>query len=97
MDYKSLKTNFERELLYQVIIRIREKRLTLTRAQKIAIAFLPAVKEETPELFLQRVSKVSEGFPELTEAFIASVSKYEQENQTSKLNEVRRKLKGGEK
>ena len=96
MDYKTLKTNFERELLYQVITRMREKKLSSLRAQKIAQAFLPALKEKTPESFIEHISKKAVGYPEITEAFIAAVRKFELENNNLRLEEIRDQLKGGE-
>lgn len=96
MTYKTLQTTFERELLYHIITNVRERRLTGTGAKEIAGSFLPLLNSVTVEEFIEKLSKLSRSHNEIREAFIVTVSKYEKEELTKKLIEVRSELRGGE-
>ena len=77
MNYKTLQTNFQRELLYQIITSLKSGKLTHPRARQMASDFLPTLKLESPEAFIEKVSKLSEEYPEILNAFLASIKQYE--------------------
>lgn len=97
MELKTLQTNFERELLFQIISNLRHDKLTKSRAKNVAKAFLPTLKLNDAEEFILNNAKLSEFYPEILEAFLVSVKKYEEETKLNKLNLVRVKLTGGDK
>ncbi len=79
MTYKKLQNNFERELLFQIITRIRRGQISSLRARRIAQAFLPVLKNEDPENFITTLNKLCYGYPEMLEAYIKAVKEYEDE------------------
>lgn len=101
MTYKTLKTNFEREILFQIIFKMKQKRMSTRRAQQIAKVVLQEIRKEPDEAsFLKNIAKLSENYPEVMEAFIKSASEYEKEFQTERIASVQKSLneimKGGE-
>lgn len=101
MTYKTLKTNFEREILFQIIFNMKQKRMSTKKAKQIARVVLQEVRKEHDEAsFLQNIAKLSESFPEVMEAFIKSASEYEKEFQTERIASVQKSLneimRGGE-
>lgn len=93
MTFKTLKTNFERELLFQIITNLRRKKLSQKGASYIAKDVLLKIKEEsTEESFLQSVSGLGEKYPEVMEAFIKSAYEYEKEFKAEKIEEVKNSL-----
>lgn len=92
MTFKKLKTNFERELLFQIIQNLRKERLTHDSAQSLAKEFLPLLRSETSEDFINKVSKLSEKHPEILEAFLISVKDYEKDHITDSLETARTKI-----
>jgi hypothetical protein len=96
MTYKTLQTNFERELLFHLIFNMKKGRITKARGQKVAKAFLQVLKtEQTIEGFINTLSKEAQFYPEIREAFLISVGVYEKENVQENLAKVRQILKGG--
>lgn len=96
MTYKTLQTNFERELLFQIIYNMRLKKISYRRAKEVSKVFLPVLKSEGIEEFIKELSVLSRNYPEIMEAFIITVRQYENEKVEEDLLKVRSKLKGGE-
>lgn len=96
MTYQTLVTNFERELLFQIIYNMRQKKLSSERARKTAKDFLPVLRSKNAEEFIESLSRLSRTSPEVMEAFIKTVKEYEKEKVIEELIKVRIGLKGGE-
>lgn len=95
MKLQKLKTNFERELLFQIIQNLRKNKLSDVQAQNIAKEFLPLLKAETSEEFIKSLSKLAETHNEILEAFLISVKDYEKDHIIERLDAVRKGLKHG--
>ncbi len=96
MTYKSLQTNFERELLFHLIFNMKQGRTSSVRAQEIAKEFLAVLKnEESAGGFMEALSKKAEFYPEVREAFLTVAREYEKEMVDENLLKVRNLLKGG--
>jgi len=95
MELKTLQTNFERELLFQIIYKMRHNKLTRVRARKVAKAFLPTLKFNSAEEFIAKNATLSEFYPEILEAFLVTVNDYEKETKGKNLIQIRNKLIGG--
>lgn len=93
MTYKKLQNNFERELLFQIITKIRRAQISSIRARKIAQAFLPALKSKDAETFIGILNKLCYGYPEMLEAYIKAVKEYEDEKVTEGLVKARTNIK----
>lgn len=96
MDYLTLQTNFERELLFQIIFKLGQKKLEKARARKVAQAFLPTLKSIDAPEFIKRNAKLSEFYPEILEAFLVTVKEYDRQKTEINLIDVRQEMKGGE-
>lgn len=103
MDYKTLKTDFQRELLFFIILNMKRGKITKSYARKIAKALLPIFKSETVDSFLLGIEKICRYSPEITDAFIRITKEYEMQTRVGKLETVRESLmpqmyamKGGE-
>lgn len=96
MTYQLLQTNFERELLFHLIFNMKRGKISSKRAQEVAQEFLKILKsEESVEGFMKSLSKKSEYYPEIREAFLTVALEYEKENVKERLEQVRMLLKGG--
>jgi len=95
MEYKTLQTNFERELLFQIIQNIKRKKLTKKNAKKVAKAFVPTLTSEDADTFIEKNARLCEFYPEIMEAFLVTIKDYEQYVVTSGLSNVRIEMKGG--
>ncbi len=96
MTYKTLQTNFEKELLFHLIFSLKRKKIAKEQGQKIAKEFLEVLRNaENPESFLQEISKIAPYYIEIRESFLKVVPEYEEENVEEKLTNVRQILKGG--
>lgn len=93
MTYKKLKTNFERELLFQIIQNLRKEKLTHDKAQSLAKEFLPLLKAESSEEFIKSLAKLAETHNEILEAYLIAVKDYEKESVEEGLDTVRKSLK----
>ncbi|MDO8269534.1 MAG: hypothetical protein Q7T54_02585 [Candidatus Levybacteria bacterium] len=89
MTYQKLQTTVQRELLYQIITNLRNKRLSHSRAKRTAQVFLPILKSEDVSIFLNALTKISYSYPEILEASIVAVGAYEKEKVTAGLSSVR--------
>ena len=90
MTYKTLQTNFERELLLHLITNMRKGSITTNKAKAVAKSFLEILKtEETIAGFMDHLSKVSQFYPEIREAFLIFASDYETENVRESLQNTR--------
>lgn len=96
MTYKKLQSTFQKELLYQIITNLRNKKLSHNRAKRTAQVFLPVLKSEDEKIFLDALTKLSYSYPEILEASIVAVGEYEKEKIIEELIRVRHGLKGGE-
>lgn len=92
MTYKTLQTNFERELLLQVITGLRQKKFSNDYAKRIAKAFLPALNSENPDQFMDSLTKMSYRYPEIMNAFIPVAKDYEKEMVSVNLEKVRSEM-----
>lgn len=96
MTYKTLQTNFERELLFHLIFNMKKGRTSQARAQEIANEFLSVIKTEYEVTgFMNRLSKKAEFYPEIREAFLTVAKDYERDMVDKNLEKVRAILKGG--
>ncbi len=96
MTYKTLQTNFEKELLFHLIFSLKRKKITKDQGQKIAKEFLEVLRcADNPEDFLQGISKIAPYYLEIRESFLKVVPEYEKENVEERLINVRQILKGG--
>jgi Asp-tRNA(Asn)/Glu-tRNA(Gln) amidotransferase B subunit len=95
MEYKTLQTNFERELLFQIIQNIKRKKLTKKNAKKVAKAFVPTLTSEDADTFIEKNARLCEFYPEIMEAFLVTIKDYEQYVVRSGLSKVRTEMKGG--
>ncbi len=97
MDYKTLQINFERELLLQIVISMREKKLDKKGAKKVAKAFMPAMTSVDEAAFINKTARLCEFFPEILEAFLKTIKEYDEELKNKNLKLTREELvKGGE-
>ena len=96
MNYKTLQTTFERELIFEIIMGLRKGKLSYEGSKGIAKAFLPSVEKETVDEFVESLVRLCRYFPEVTNAFIRAYSVYEKERREMTLLTVRNELKGGE-
>lgn len=93
MTFKTLKTNFERELLFQIIQNLRKDKLSHVQAQILAQNFLPILRSESSEEFIEKLSKLGQFHPEILEAFVITIKEYEIESQDERLKNAREKIK----
>ncbi len=96
MDYKTLQTNFERELLFQIIYNMRRQKLSKKGARKVAKAFLPTLTSEDANVFIDKNARLCEFYPEIMEAFITTIKEYEKEVTKDGLLKARGEMKGGD-
>lgn len=103
MEYKTLKTNFQRELLFFIILNLKRGKITKAYIKKVSKALLPVFKSETTEDFISGIERMCKYSPEVTDAFIRAVQEYEKETIGGKIENVRKNLmpnyslsKGGE-
>ena len=92
MTFKKLKTNFERELLFQIIQNLRKNKLTHDDAQNLAKEFLTLVNSGTSEEFMVKLSRLSETHAEILEAFIVTVGDYEKDHISECLKTARKNI-----
>ena len=96
MTYKTLQTNFERELLFHLIFNLKKKKITKERGQIIAKEFLRVLHDSDSAVsFIEKISKISPYYMEIRETFLKVASEYEKENVEERLIKVREVLKGG--
>ena len=101
MTYKTLQTNFERELLFEIIFEMKQKSLTNKNAHLIAKAFMGVLKKvETKKEFLDEMSKIARYYPEIQRAFTKVAAEYEMEFRSEQIAKVQKTLQkfiiGGE-
>ncbi len=89
MDYKKLQINFERELLLQIVISMREKKLDKKGAKKVAKAFMPAMASIDEAAFIEKTARLCEFYPEILEAFLKTIKEYDEELKTKNLKLTR--------
>ncbi len=89
MTYKTLQTNFERELLFQIIQNLRHKKLTHEEAKIVAQRFMPVLKSETAQEFIESLAKLAQYHPEILEAFIKTIREYEKDEVANTLSRAR--------
>lgn len=95
MNNATLKQNFERELLFQLISNLRRENMDIKKAQKIAKAFMPILQSDNEnEEFMDKVSNISKFYPEANEAFISTVRDYDSQKIKEELAKVREELGG---
>jgi hypothetical protein len=94
MDYKTLTTNFERELLFQIIYKMRQQKLTKKGARKVAKAFLPTLTSADAQEFIEKNARLCEFYPEILEAFITTIKQYDEEQKFQNLKQVREEMEG---
>jgi len=96
MTYQTLQTNFEKELLFNLIFNMKKKRITKERGQKVAKEFLKILKaEKDAQGFMDSMTKISPYYPEIRETFLKVAYEYENEKISENLTKVREILKGG--
>lgn len=71
------KTNVQRDLLYQVILHMRRHELSDQSAQSLAQEFLPTLKSETIETFLDELAKLARKYKEVEEVFMHYAKEFE--------------------
>ena len=87
MSQKNLKLNFQRELLFQIILNVKQKRLTIKYAQKIAQMIVPLLKQELEDKdFIEKISTLSQRVIEIREATIKTLIEYEKIIKQERLN-----------
>lgn len=89
MDYKTLKTNFQRELLVQIVLKLKRKEISTKYVQRIAQIIVPLKKLPTLEEFLKEVALNSTRSPEIRDAYITTLKGYEDIVKDERLKEVR--------
>jgi hypothetical protein len=95
MTYKTLQTNFERELLFHLIFNMKKGKLTKERAQIVAKDFLEVLKSETSiDGFMGSISRKAQIYPEIRDAFLTIATEYEKENVKERLENVRHSFAG---
>lgn len=94
MEYKTLLTNFQRELLFSIILNMRKGKIDKKQAKKIAKVVLPAFKSESIEAFFKEIERISKYSPEISEAFVKTLEEYEKETLEEKIKIVRQSLGG---
>ncbi len=92
MEYKTLKTNFQRELLFFIILNMRRGKITKKNAKLIAKIVTPFFKNENIDEFLKGIEKACKYSPEITEAFIKTVREYEKATLKGKITMVRNSI-----
>jgi hypothetical protein len=93
MTHKTLKTNFEREILFQIIFKMKQKRMSTKKAKQIARVVLPIVKKSTTnEEFLNDLSKLCSFYPEILDVYLSFYKDYEKEFKNEKLKSVLKSL-----
>ena len=96
MTYKTLQTNFERELLFHLIFNMKQGRTSSARAREVARDFLSVLKNEhNAQGFMNSLAKKAEYYPEMRSAFLTVAAEYEKEMVDENLERVRSILKGG--
>lgn len=96
MTYKTLQTNFERELLFHLIFNLKKKRITKAQGQKIAKEFLTILHEaDSAKDFMDQISKIAPYHLEIRETFLKVAPEYEKEDVEERLSNIRQTLKGG--
>lgn len=96
MTYKTLQTNFERELLFHLIFSLKRKKITKEQGQKIAKEFLSVLRSaNNPENFMEQIAKIAPYYLEIRETFLKVIPEYEEENVKDRLQNIRQTLKGG--
>ncbi len=96
MDYITLQKNFERELLFQIINKMRQKKLGKDQARLVSKAFLPTLKSVDEKDFIRQNARLCEFYPEILEAFLVTVKEYDDLTTENNLIKVRSEMKGGE-
>lgn len=97
MNYQQLKNNFERELLFQIISNLRLKRLTNDESKRIARDFLPIINCENEKEFIKNLSKLSERYPQVRDAYLRTIEEYDNSQKNEKLLYIRSILKNDKK
>lgn len=92
MEYKTLLTNFQRELLFSIILNMRKGKIDKKQSKKIAKIVLPAFKSESIEAFFKEIERISKYSPEISEAFVKTLKEYEVKTIDERLNKVRKDL-----
>ena len=96
MTYQTLQTNFEKELLFNLIFSLKRKKITKEQGQKIAKEFLRVLRtSEDAESFISEISKIAPYYLEIRETFLKVASQYEKENVQERLVSTRAILEGG--
>lgn len=97
MTYKQLQTNFERELLLHLVLGLRRERISNERSKKIASEFLKILRAETTvDGFRDKLSKISQFYPEIREAFLTTFEDYEKDLKNVRLQQASEYIKNGE-
>lgn len=94
MENNKLITNFEREILFQIVFRLRQGRISSKKAQEIAIQVLKVIKNKPNEHdFSKKMAKVCEYYPEVMEAYIATFAEHEKDVKSENIKNVLESLK----
>lgn len=90
MTYKTLKNDFEREMLTTLILGLKLKRIDSTRAQKISKGVMEVLKksQESSEL-INKVSILCQEFPEIIEGYLKIARKYEDEMVKERMPQIK--------
>lgn len=92
MSIKTLKMNFQRELLFSLILNMRKGEIDKKYARKIARALKVEFGKDSIDEFLDGVETLCKYSPEITEAFIKVAREYEEELLVDRLYAVRKDL-----
>lgn len=92
MEYKSILTNFQRELLFSIILHMKRGRIDKKQAKKIAKIVLPAFKSKSTEEFFKEIERISRYSPEISEAFVKTLKVYEDQTLDKRLRTIRKDL-----
>lgn len=97
MTFKQLKNNLQREILFQIIFRMRHKSLTTDRASQIAQEILSVMKnEEIADNLLNNTAKLCQYFPEISQAYVKTAKQYDDEMKEEKINGINFYLQNGD-
>jgi len=93
MNYTTFKTNFERELLFQIITNMKRGRKDARSSKSIAQSFHVILKKaENEEQLIEALSRLSRQHQEIRDAFMRTMNEYENATVKEKLAILRNQI-----
>lgn len=92
MDYKTVQNNFQRELMVQIILKLKRKEISTSYARRIAQIVVPLKKLPTVEDFFKEITLNYTKSNEIRDAYLTTLKGYEDFVKDERLKEVRTNL-----